>query len=232
MNTGKRVSVVIPAYNEQNYIEKTISAISNWGINAEIIVVDDGSKDKTGKIMQDFMQKGIIKAIFLENNLGKGQALMQGIKYANGDLIMFLDADLGESAEFAVQLIEPLVNDDLDMTIAVLPKAIKKGGLGLVKGLAGKGIYYFTGFKSEAPLSGQRAFKRRIINEISSFTDGFGIEVGFTIDVLKKGFLIREVKIPLKHRETGRDIKGFLHRGKEFLAVLKALIYIAGKYRI
>ena len=87
-----------------------------------------------------------------------------------------------------------------------------------------------TGFQMSAPLSGQRAIKREVIKDIPKLVNGFGIEVGLTIDVLKKGYLIRELDIPLYHRETGRDLSGFVHRGTEFLAVLKALMYAVKKY--
>lgn len=212
------ITVVIPAYNEEGYIEQTLNAINNWAIKAEVIVVNDGSTDRTEQILKGYD----VIAFTLKKNRGKGQALMEGIKNANGDVLLFLDADLGQSAKEAEKLIYPILEGKADMTIAILPKAKTKGGFGLVKNFAQKGIYFLTGFNATAPLSGQRAMKREIIEQLQ-LVDGFGIEVGLTIDTIRKGYSIVEVEVPLSHRETGRDLKGFVHRGKEFVAVFKAL---------
>lgn len=220
------VSVIIPAYNEKDYIEKTISAILLWSVSLEIIVVDDGSTDNTGTIVSDLKSVNKnINLITLEKNSGKGNALMNGIKYAEGSILIFLDADLGNSAQYAINLIYPIKDDEADMTIAILPSTNKKAGFGMVKTLAREGIYYFTGYSPIAPLSGQRAIRKDKIDKINRFSPGFGIEVGLTIDALRNGLRILEIELPLKHRDSKRDIAGFLHRGKEFLDVLRALYY-------
>ncbi len=221
----KKISVIIPAYNEEHYIEKTVVAIHQWSFPLEAIIVNDGSTDQTTQIINDLSGKFPIKAIYLEKNVGKGKALMKGIEQASGDIIIFLDADLGETAKHAVKLLSPILESKADMAIACLPAPKHKGGFGFVKGLAKAGIYYFTGQRISASLSGQRAMTRKVIEAIPTLTSGFGIEVGLTIDVLRRGFIIKEVEIPLTHRETGRDIEGVLHRGREFMDVLKALLF-------
>ncbi len=228
---NENISVIIPAYNEENYIKSTIEAIFFWPFLVEIIVVNDGSKDQTEKILEAIAMDIPIKSITLTSNQGKGQALMEGLKLATGSIIMFLDADLGESAKYATKLLTPILEKKADMTVAILPKSKKKAGFGFVKNLADKGIYHLTGFKSLAPLSGQRAMKREVIEQIPKLIHGFGIEVGLTIDAIKKGFSIREIEIPFQHRETGRDIQGFYHRGKEFIAVIRALYLSNKKYK-
>ncbi|TCS84052.1 glycosyltransferase family 2 protein [Tepidibacillus fermentans] len=228
--TGTFVSIIIPAFNEEKYIEKTIRSVMELSYQKEVIVVDDGSQDNTKKILS--LLEPIYKelqVISLEHNQGKGQALMQGVKRAKGEILVFLDADLGETSRYATNLIDPVMQQNIDMTIAILPKTKKKAGFGLVKGLAQKGIYKITGFKSMAPLSGQRVMKRDVMTNIDRLDKGFGIEVGLTIDVLKQGFQIQEVEIPFSHRETGRDLQGFIHRGKEFIDVFITLV---GKWRM
>lgn len=220
-----KVSVIIPAYNEELYIKNTIIAVLNWSLKVdEIIVVDDGSSDETNRIIDKLKnQNNTVKLVKLQNNLGKGKALVEGIKKAKGNILMFLDADLGKSAIYAEKLLFPVLSEESDMTVAILPKAKKKAGIGLVKILARKGIFFLTGSIIFAPLSGQRAIKKEIVEQLPIFADGFGIEVGLTIDVLRKGCRIDEIEIPLQHRETGRSISDVFHRGKEFCDISKTL---------
>lgn len=218
------ISILIPAYNEEDHIVITLQALRQCPLFSqhavELLVIDDGSSDRTAsKAWQEADE-----VVQLPFNQGKGGALMVGARQARGDIFVFLDADLGASAVHVGPLVEPIINSNADLTIAKFPPSMTKGGFGLVKALASKGIYKLSGFKSTAPLSGQRAFHRKVWEGIDSLADGFGLEVGFTIDVAKQGFRIKEVELPLTHRETGRDWAGFMHRGKQFLAVGRTLI--------
>ena len=227
------ISVIVPAFNEEKYLNRTINALIEWGKAGEIIIIDDGSIDRTKEIISEIAARHqSVRKLFLLQNQGKGQALAAGVKEARGDILLFIDADLGETARYAENLLSPIINGQCDMAVAVLPKGKKKAGFGLVKRLARTGIYYLTGFDSVAPLSGQRAIKRVVFDKVTSFRKGFGIEVGLTIDALKSGFTIVEVEVPFKHRETGRDVSGFLHRGKEFIAVLSALFVSIRRSRL
>ncbi|OEF95532.1 hypothetical protein BHF71_04900 [Vulcanibacillus modesticaldus] len=220
------ISVIIPAFNEEDYIDKTIEGVSKWQYPTEIIVIDDGSTDNTKeKLSVIETSLNNLKVYYSNKNQGKGKALIKGVKLARGEIIAFLDADLGESAQNAVKLLYPVLKDECDMTIAIFPRSEKKAGLGLVKKLAKSGIYLLTGYKAKAPLSGQRAIKKKILEKIDWLADGYGVEVGLTIDVIRLGGRIKEIEIPLNHRETGRNIKDFVHRGKEFVDITKALLY-------
>lgn len=95
-----KISVVMPAYNEASNIianiRETVETLRDLGLNFEVIVVDDGSRDQTWvaavQDMHDF--KGLVKVLHYSENLGKGNALMCGTYYATGDYIAFLDADM------------------------------------------------------------------------------------------------------------------------------------------
>lgn len=219
------ISVIIPAWNEAERIGTTLQHLRrlhhpNIRID-ELIVVDDGSEDDSWRVAEPYADRIIRHA----RKRGKGAALDTGWREAKGKIVVFLDADLGTSAAYAGRLIEPLTNDAADMTIAKFPPSRVKGGFGLVKGLAVNGIYRLSGFRAEAPLSGQRALKREVLEKVGSLAQGFGIEVGLTIDAMRHGFHIVEVEVPFEHRETGRDWSGFLHRGRQFWAVGKTLLY-------
>ncbi len=183
--------------------------------------MDDGSKDETILAATPYADRVICHSC----NMGKGAALHNGWRMANGSYIIFLDADLGESAGNVGLLLEPILQNEYDMTIAELPMAQIRGGFGLVKGLAIKGIYRLCGYRTRTPLSGQRAIRREVLERIGGLSRGFGIEVGLTIDVARAGFRIGELPIPFRHRESGRDWHGFYHRGKQFVSVGRTLIH-------
>ncbi|MDA8235212.1 MAG: glycosyltransferase family 2 protein [Clostridia bacterium] len=216
-----KVSVLIPAYNEGDYIYQTVQALVSLPQVDEVVVVDDASRDDTALLAQ---QAGA-RVISLAANLGKGGALNRGLGEVDGDIVVLLDGDLGYSAGEAGKLIDPVLKGEADMTIARFPRARKKGGFGLVKGLARWGIKFFTGLEMFSPLSGQRVMTRPVIESIGTFASGYGVEVGLTIDVARRGFRVREVEVQMTHAETGRDISGFKHRGKQFIHVARVLAW-------
>lgn len=228
-----RISVLIPAFNEESNIESTLRGLKDfekdfcvkWKLDMELVVIDDGSVDRTSEKAATCGAR-VIK---LDNNLGKGGALRQGIKSATGDIIVFLDADLRESSREVYKLIEPILNHKADVTIAKFKPVRGKKGFGLVKTLARWGIKFFTGKSVSSGLSGQRAFRREVLEAIGSIPDGYGLEVGMLIDILKKGFCVMEVDVDMRHDVTGRDLKGFLHRGRQFADILNVLISKFGR---
>jgi glycosyltransferase involved in cell wall biosynthesis len=228
-----KVTILIPAYNEAKNIEKTLSGITNSykefyekkDIIINAIVIDDCSKDKTSEIAT---QSGG-QVIRLHENLGKGGAIREGLKHAAGDIIVFLDADLKESSYEVHKLISPIINNEADVTIAKFKPSKHKGGFGLVKSLAFYGIKHLTGHEIESGLSGQRAFKKEVFAHIKKVHSGYGLEVGMLIDILKKGFSIKEVEVDMFHDVTGRDLSGFIHRGKQFIDILKTLFNKIGE---
>ena len=215
----KRVSIVIPAYNEAETISATLRAIRERFISEEVIVVDDGSTDNTRELASQWADL----VIPMPANQGKGAALQVGWQQATGDIILLLDADLRESAGEAVHLLAPLLEDRCDLAVAVLPRPKVRAGMGLAKGLAYHGIRYLTGFEPNAPLSGQRGVRRELLHHLRKLDGGFGVEVGMTVDALRAGYRVMEVPVPFSHRETGNDWSGYRHRGKEFLAIGRTL---------
>jgi glycosyltransferase involved in cell wall biosynthesis len=217
---SKLVSVLIPAHNEEEFIADTVTAIKGIPEVGEIIVIDDASTDRTAALA---LEAGA-NVLSLSANMGKGSALNAGLKEVKGEVVALVDGDLGSTALDVRKLIIPVMENGADMTIAKFPRAKKKGGFGLVKGLSRGGIKFFTGMKVNAPLSGQRVMKRSVIDALGGFESGYGVEVGMTIDAVRKGFRIMEVEVNMTHAETGRDLSGFLHRGKQFVHVVRVLV--------
>ncbi|HHY70181.1 MAG TPA: glycosyltransferase family 2 protein [Thermoanaerobacterales bacterium] len=223
-----KVTVLIPAFNEEKNIEQTLKGLDDFKniycrqnqIDLDILVIDDGSGDQTCINAS----KAGARVLGLKKNKGKGNALRAGLKNVDGDIVIFLDADLRESSGEVYKLVSPILKGEADVVIARFKPPNKKKGFGFVKALAFYGVKFFTGKEVTSALSGQRAFKKEVLDTIGIIPEGFGIEVGMLIDILKKGFVVKEVDVDMHHDVTGRDLKGFLHRGKQFWHIFKVLI--------
>lgn len=216
-----KTTVLIPAHNEVEAISDTIKSLIKTGLVEKVVVVDDGSTDQTVKIAS---QEGA-DTIRLEKNIGKGGALNRGIEKLAGDfdILVLIDADVRETAVEAAKLISPILEGRADMTIGILPGQPGTGGFGLVKRLALNGLIRMTGRRFKAPLSGQRALKRDVVDAVTPFEHGYGMEVAMTIDAIRKRFTVMEVQVDMHHSYTGKTISGFLHRGKQYIDIRRSL---------
>ncbi|MGI6405203.1 MAG: glycosyltransferase family 2 protein [Syntrophaceticus sp.] len=219
------ISVLIPAYNEEDRIFDTVKAVLRVAVVEQVVVVDDGSQDDTAKKAR----LAGAEVISLTENGGKGKALNAGAAHFNQPIIAILDGDLGLSAGQLSVLAEPVIKGEADLTIATFPPVKNAGGFGFVKGLANFGFRLLAGLELEAPLSGQRVMRRQVLEAVLPFASGYGVEVAMTIAAARKGFRIREVPTMMSHRVTGRDWSGIRHRAKQFWHVLLALLSAALK---
>lgn len=211
----KQFSALIPAYNEAGSIAATVAALKEIPAIAEVIVINDGSTDNTAEIA---LAQGA-RVFHLSENRGKGEAVWRGARIARQSFIALADADLGDSARDIQLLMDPLLQDQADMAIAVFPPRDSKGGFGLVKTLSSRGIRILGKKRFTEPLSGQRVFPAQLLKEMEKPPRGFGLEVALTLKALRRGYRISEVPVNMRHRERGRDISSFLHRGRQFTAV-------------
>lgn len=216
---------LIAAYNESARIARTVSSLVSTGAFDAIIVVDDGSSDATAELARN---AGAV-VIELGSNRGKGAALNEGVLHVgDATIVALLDADLAESAAEAVSLVGPIREGVADMTIATFPKPAGKAGFGLVMSLARWAITRFGGpFDAKAPLSGQRVMTRACLDGSLPFADGYGVEVALTIRALRNGCRIQEIPTTMFHAATGRDLAGFVHRGRQFIDVLATVLRFA-----
>jgi len=223
---NKKVIIVVPAYNEEKNIENTINGLKNIKIIDDIVVVNDGSQDNTRKILETLD----VNVINLNKNHGKGYAMKKAIEEIHCDIIGFVDGDVGSTSIEIEKLIKPVIMDEVDFTIAMFPKASDnvniKGGFGFVKNLAKKGVYFYTGKLMDTSLSGQRVYKKNVVDSMKYIPTHYGIEIAMTIQAIRNGYSFREVPVNMTHRYTDRSIRGFKHRGKQFLDILKTLIVL------
>lgn len=226
-NEKGKVVAVIPSYNEEENILNTIKNVEKIDLIDEIVIVDDGSSDRTSEIVS----KLDVKLITLKKNSGKGYAIKKAIEELDYKYLVLLDGDLGDSSYEVNSLIKPVLNNESDVTIARFGKAKKKGGFGLVKNLAKYGVYFYTGEKIDTTLSGQRVYKKKVVDNITYIPNRFGVEVAMTVGTFRNNFKIKEVDVTMSHSETGRDINGFIHRGRQFIDILITLIKLSYKGR-
>lgn len=220
--TLKTLSIVIPVYNEEKYIEKTIAEVlraDSLGLKKEIIIVDDGSRDATPQVLRKLEKKFKsynLRILFKKKNEGKGSALRDGFKMTSGDVVLVQDADLEYSPDDYSKLIEPFIENDVDVVY----------GSRLSTGSAHRVLYYwhyvvnkflttvsnmFTNLNLTDMETGYKVFKGEIIRKLANKleSDRFGFEPEITARISKiKGVKIYEVGISYSGRtyEEGKKI--------------------------
>ncbi|MBI2129569.1 glycosyltransferase [Candidatus Woesearchaeota archaeon] len=197
------VSAVIPAYNEEKTITKVIETIKKSRVN-EIIVVDDGSKDKT----YEKAKLSGVKVIKHKRNMGKGAAMRTGVENAKGNIIVFIDADIESlTPQKANMLIDPILKNEADFVKSYFSQYKSKTGTSifLYKPLL-KHLFSATGFTH--PVSGQIAARKRFFERIE-FRNDYGIDISILVDAVKQSLRIKEVCLgELKHRKrTAHDVE-------------------------
>jgi len=230
--TAASVAAIIAAKDEAVRIVSTIAAVRRIDGVDRVIVVDDGSSDATARLA------GEAGAVVVRHSRNRGKAAamatgasaVAGLDLRNPSLsgrargLLFVDADLAQSAASLAALIPPVASGAADMTIAVLPpQETTGGGHGFVVRLARKGIERRASWAPAQPLSGMRCLSREAFDAASPLARGWGVEVGLTIDVLGAGLRVLEVPCELQHRVTGSDWRGQLHRARQYRDVWLAL---------
>lgn len=226
----RQVVAVVPAKDEEQRVGATVAALESLSQVGWIVVVDDGSSDQTSAVAG---WAGHVEVVRHERTRGKAAALTTGAaraaQLAPDAPVLFVDADLEATAAHLGPVIAPVLSGSADMTIAVLPEQLRKGGgFGVVVRTAREGIRRLTGWEPTQPLSGQRCLSRQTLDAALPLAPGWGVEVGLTIDVLRAGGRIMEVPCELHHRVTGRDLSAQLHRARQLADVTRAIAERSG----
>lgn len=184
----QKVSVIIPAYNEEDTVAKVVGVVKEVSFVDEIIVVNDGSTDNTEA---EATKAGAI-VINHEINKGKGEALNTGFKESECDIIVFIDADIYNLTSKKVEaMIMPILEGKAEITKTKFARES-----GRVTELTAKPLlnFFFPEISFEQPLSGQFAARKEILKKIN-FEMDYGVDVGIVIDADVLGISIMEVDI-------------------------------------
>lgn len=189
-----KVAAVIPAFNEEKNLPQVLKAIKDCRELTEIIVVNDGSSDGTSLVAKEFG----IKVIDLPSNLGKGAAVMAGVKATNAPYIMLLDADLvGLRLGHIRALLEPIKQGKAEMTVGIF-----KSGRTLTN-LSQR----LTPF-----LNGQRVIKREIFMDLSVLDfSRYGVDLTLSRYAKKLGIRVVQVELEEITQVMKEEKLGFVH---------------------
>ncbi len=192
-----KISVIIPVYNEEKTLLEILKKVQKVPLNKEVIIIDDGSTDKTREILMKIKEKNV-KILFHPKNVGKGGAIRTGIKEAKGDIIIIQDADLEYEPNDYCALIQPIVEDKSGVVYGSRELGRnKKSSLGFFWG--GKLLSCMSNILYNAKITDEptcyKVFKKEILKSLNLRCRGFEFCPEVTAKLRKKGFKIYEVPI-------------------------------------
>ncbi len=205
------LSVIIPVYNENKFLEELLKKVENVnGIDKEIIIVDDGSIDGTTEFLKKLKNK--YKVIFHEKNMGKGAAIKTGIAHSTGDIIIVQDADLEYEPNDYHRLIKPITDGKAEVVYG--SRFLNKNQIIKYKlnWLATKLLNFIVLFLYFHRITDEptcyKTFNAKVIKSIKIKCSRFDWEPEVTAKILKKGIKIHEVPISYYPRsfEDGKKI--------------------------
>jgi hypothetical protein len=215
------VIVVVAARNEAGRVGTTVRAVLDLDGVDEVIVADGGSRDGTPTEARAAGARVLVGP----RRGGKGSSLEGALARIDpADVYLFLDADLGVTATAGERLLEAVASGRADLAIGALPRQEGHGGFRLVKRAAASLIRALSGFATTEPLSGQRAVTAEALAAVRPLAPGFGVEAAMTIDAVRAGFRVVEIPVSMSHAVTGRNLAGFVHRGRQGWDLLRAVV--------
>lgn len=224
-----KTSIIIPAYNEELGLKKVVKAISALDGNYEAIVIDDGSTDKTFEVAREFFNLNFINMEFQiishKRNMGKGAAMMSGIRHAKGEYLIFIDSDNTYPIKAIPKIVETF-KSGYDMVVGSRSEG---NGRSIPKfNQLGNHIFKFLfksmyGSKNSDPLSGLYGIKAQHLKNMELVSTGFQIETEITIKAAAMG--LKVCNIPIDYNDRMGETK--LDPIKDGYRIFKALLEFA-----
>jgi len=244
MRPAPQLSIVIPAYNEAKRISRTLETLrkylegTNW--TAEVIVVNDGSSDETAAIVESYRdQWNALRLIENGRNRGKGFSVRNGALRAQGDVVLFTDADLSAPITEAPKLIDPIANEVCDVTFG--SRAVDRSLIGVhqspFREISGRIFNLFVqgliGLAFKDTQCGFKAFRRSTAGPVFERQTimGFGFDPEILYIAKKRGLRLREIPVRWDHAE-GTKVRFLKDSCRMFLDLLQIRWNdLCGKYK-
>ena len=212
------LSIVIPAYNEENRIGRTLTETFNYldrqNYSSEVIVVNDGSTDHTADEVRKFagQARGGLRLIENPGNRGKGYSVRNGMLKAEGEIALFFDADLATPTSEIVKVVGPIADGRYDVVFG--SRALDRSLIGTHQsffreavGRTGNLIQFaFTGLKFKDTQCGFKAFRREAAQSVFRLQriDGFGFDPEILFIAKKQGWRLLETPVRWNHIEGSK----------------------------
>jgi len=216
MNTQKEATIIIPSFNEEKGIKSVLESMKKFSSKFEIIVVDDGSKDATSRIVNKFPG---VKLIRHDVNKGYGASIKTGVRQASSNIIIITDADATYPSQRIPDLLKKYREGNIDMVVGartgenVKIPLIRKPAKWFIKKLAD----YLSGENIIDINSGLRLIRKDLISKFNRILpEGFSFTMTITLALLTNGYRVEYIPIDYHKREGKsklrplRDTYGFL----------------------
>lgn len=206
-----KLSVLVPVYNEESTIREVIRRVQATGLADEIVVVDDGSRDRSREILSEYDGRDGVRVVLHEVNMGKGAALRTAIQSASGEVLLVQDADLEyDPAEYAA-LLRPLEEGRADVVYGSRFSGGTPQGMLPQSALANKVLTLMTNLLFGNRLTDMetcyKVFRREVVAGMRLRANRFDFEPEFTAKLLKRHVRIVEVPITFSPREYAEGKK-------------------------
>lgn len=208
-----KLSVIIPVYNEAKNISEIVKRVQATRLATEIIIVDDGSRDGTGEILQKLDGKRKVRVLIQGKNQGKGAAVVTGLKAAAGDILLIQDADLEYDPRDYPALLKPIQEGVADVVYGSRFLGAAHRVTMFWHQLANQLLTLMTNILYDSILTdmetGYKVFRRGVIEGMTIRAKRFNFEPEFTAKILKRKYRIFEVPITFNPRDysDGKKIK-------------------------
>ncbi len=192
------VSVIIPAYNEEQTIGQVIEAVGSLPIEKQIIVVNDGSTDRTYSVLEELRAPYELTVVQCQKNSGKGFAIRQGLLHVKGEAVVIQDADMELSPTDLVDLLKPFERDDVQVVYG--SRFLNgRGNASLHNFIANRLLATYTnllyGCRITDESTGYKAFSTELITRLNLTCEGFEFCPEVTAKILRAGYHIYEVPV-------------------------------------